>query len=201
MKNPILEPFPVLVTARLNLRSLYVGDAEAMHRLRSNREVMRLLDRPMTKTVEEAMQLIEKVFESQRQGTAVMWAMALKDDPIMIGCIGFVRTESEHSRTEVGYLLDPEFHRKGLMSEALARVIEFGFAELEFHKIMASTNSLNEASIGLLEKHGFTREACYRQHYFWNGKFIDTIEMARYSPAAERAMKERMTDPIRDVHA
>ena len=196
-----MEPFPTLNTARLTLRALNVDDANAMHRLRSNREVMRLLDRPMTQSAEEATQLIEQVFESQEQGTAIMWAMTLKDDPTMIGCICFVRIESEHSRTEVGYLLDPEFHRQGLMSEALTRVIEFGFGELEFHKIMACTNPLNEASIGLLEKHGFTREACYRQHYFWNGKFIDTIEMARYSPAAERAMKERMTDPIRDVHA
>jgi ribosomal-protein-alanine N-acetyltransferase len=201
MKDLIFEPFPVLNTARLNLRALNVDDAEAMHRLRSNREVMRLLDRPMTKTVEEATQLIEKVFESQKQGTAIMWAMTLKNDPTMIGCICFVRTEAEHSRTEVGYLLDPGFHRQGLMSEALAQVIDFGFAELAFHKIMASTNSLNEASIGLLEKHGFTREACYRQHYFWNGRFIDTVEMARYSPAAERAIQERKTDPIRDVHA
>ena len=162
---------------------------------------MKLLDRPMTQTVEEAAQLIEKTFESQKQSTAIMWAMTLKNDPTMIGCICFVRIEAEHSRTEVGYLLHPEFHRQGLMSEALAQVIKFGFEELDFHKIMASTNSLNEASIGLLEKHEFTREAFYRQHFFWNGRFIDTVEMARYSPAAERAIKERMADPIRDVHA
>jgi ribosomal-protein-alanine N-acetyltransferase len=201
MKDLIFDPFPVLYTARLNLRALNIDDAESMHQLRSSREVMKLLDRPMTQTVEEAAELIETVFESQKQGTAIMWAMTLKNDPTMIGCICFVRTEAEHNRTEVGYLLNPQFHRQGLMSEALARVIEYGFDELEFHKIMASTNSLNEASIGLLEKHGFTREAFYRQHFFWNGRFIDTVEMARYSPAAERTIKERMTDPIRDVHA
>lgn len=201
MKKLVFEPFPNLSTTRLQLRELSIDDADSMYRLRSSREVMKLLDRPMTQTVEEAAQLIEKTFESQKQSTAIMWAMTLKNDPTMIGCICFVRIEAEHSRTEVGYLLHPEFHRQGLMSEALAQVIKFGFEELDFHKIMASTNSLNEASIGLLEKHEFTREAFYRQHFFWNGRFIDTVEMARYSPAAERAIKERMADPIRDVHA
>ena len=130
-----------------------------------------------------------------------MWAMTLKDDPTMIGCICFVRIESEHSRTEVGYLLEPEYHRRGLMSEALTRVLQYGFAELEFHKIMACTNPLNAASIRLLEKYGFVREAFYQQHYFWNGRFLDTVELAKYSPAAELAIEARKFDPILDVHA
>ena len=201
MKKLKLDPFPNLETDRLNLRALQLSDAEAMHRLRSNREVMRLTERSLTQSVEDAAKLIEIVFESQAQGTAVMWAMALKSEPTMIGCVCFVRTDFENSRTEIGYLLDPKYHRQGLMSEALACVVDFGFDEWELHKIMASTNALNEASIGLLEKNGFTREACFRQHYFWNGRFIDSVELAKYSPKAELAIQESMINPVRDIHA
>ena len=201
MKELVFDPFPNLSTARLDLRAINIDDAEAMHRLRSNRDVMKLLDRPLTSSVEEAEKLIQQVFESQQQGIAIMWAMTLNDDPTMIGCICFVRIESEHSRTEVGYLLDPNFHRQGLMSEALEAVLQYGLEELEFHKIMACTNPLNVASIQLLEKHGFKQEAFYQQHYFWNGRFLDTVELARYSPAAELAIEGRKSNPILDVHA
>ena len=149
MKELVFDPFPKLTTDRLNLRSITVDDAAAMHGLRSNREVMKLLDRPLTNSIEDAEKLIHQVFESQQEGTAVMWAMALKEDSAMIGCICLVRIEAEHCRTEVGYLLDPKFHRQGLMSEALEEVLRFAVDDLEFHKITACTNPLNVASIGL----------------------------------------------------
>ena len=41
------------------------------------------------------------------------------------------------------------------MSEALKKVIEFGFEELEFKEIVAEPNEKNERSIRLLEKFGF----------------------------------------------
>ena len=86
------------------------------------------------------------------------------------------------------------------MSEALNCVVKYGFAEIEFRKIMASVNALNAASIGLLEKNGFVREAFFRQHYFWNGHYIDVMELARYSPAAIAAIKDGKVNPIVDVH-
>lgn len=201
MKQLVIDPFPDLKTGRLVLRGLTVEDAEAMHRLRSNREVMRLTDRPLTRSIDEAESLIESVLESQRQRNAIMWAMSLHGNPLMIGCICLIRMEPDHHRAEVGYLLDPKFHRLGFMSEALSEVVEFGFRELEFHKITASTHPQNQPSIGLLRKHGFVEEALFRQHYFWNGQFLDSVVLARYSPEAERKIRERQINPVEDVHA
>jgi len=200
MKNLSLDPFPTLETARLNLRELTPDDAGPMYRLRSSREVMRLIDRPLCQSLEDAQQLVGTILEKQSLGEAIMWAISLGDDPAMIGCIGYFRTQTEHGRTEVGYLLDPNYHRLGYMSEALNCVVEFGFARMEFHKITASVHANNDASILLLEKNGFVREALFRQHYFWNGHFIDTVEMASYSPAAVLAMKASGIQPVDDVH-
>lgn len=201
MNKTFLDPFPALETSRLTLRALTMEDAPAMHRLRSDKEVMRLIDRPLTDSVESAEQLIESIFAAQDNGEAVMWAITLKGDSEMVGVICLVSIEEEHRRCHVGYLLDPKLHRQGLMSEALVRVVEFGFNQLDLHKIMASVNALNSRSIGLLERNGFVREAHYRQHYFWNGQFIDTIELACFSPSAKQAIESRLHNPISDVHA
>ncbi len=200
MQILLTNPFPILETHRLILRKLTPDDAGPMYRLRSSRDVMRLIDRPLCNSLEDAQTLVGTILEAQNTGEAIMWAIALHDSPVMIGCIGYFRTQQEHSRTEVGYLLDPAYHRKGLMSEALNSVVDYGFGEMEFHKVMASVNALNMASVCLLEKNGFIREAFFRQHYFWNGHYIDTMELARYSPAAISQMKKLETNPVLDVH-
>jgi ribosomal-protein-alanine N-acetyltransferase len=56
---------------------------------------------------------------------------------------------------EVGYELLPEYHRKGIMSEALAAVVDFAFKNLHLQEIVAMTHKLNENSKGLLLKHDF----------------------------------------------
>jgi len=66
---------------------------------------------------------------------------------------------SEDRKTaEVGYELLPNYHRKGIMSEALKAVLNFGFNELYLNEILAFTNKFNENSKSLLLKNNFTLE-------------------------------------------
>lgn len=56
---------------------------------------------------------------------------------------------------EVGYDLHPGYQKKGIMSEALNRVMEFGFNELKLTKIEAFTHKDNESSKRLLTRNNF----------------------------------------------
>ena len=58
---------------------------------------------------------------------------------------------------EIGYDLLPAYHRQGIMREAAARVIEYGFGELGLSLIDAEVNPRNEPSCRLLEKLGFQK--------------------------------------------
>ena len=49
----------------------------------------------------------------------------------------------------------PEFHGKGLMSEAINCVLNYGFNDLNLEKIEAFTNKNNSNSIKLLQKTKF----------------------------------------------
>jgi len=58
-------------------------------------------------------------------------------------------------------------------------VLDYGFRALQFHSIEANVNPDNAASIKLLERNNFVREAYHKENYYFNGKFLDS---AIYSP-------------------
>ena len=106
-------PFPVLNTDRLFLRSINHEDAEAIFSIRSDSRVMEYLDRPLAKTIEDAHELIGRIEHSLTENEGITWAITLKDDPRLIGTIGFWRLMKEHFRAEIGYLLHPPLARPG----------------------------------------------------------------------------------------
>ena len=83
---------------------------------------------------------------------------SLKDQTNLIGTICLYRFSEDRKEAEVGYELLPDYHRKGIMSEALKAVLNFGFNELYLSEILAFTNKFNENSKSLLLKHQFILE-------------------------------------------
>lgn len=97
-----------------------------------------------------------------------------------IGRGGFHNWSALHRRSEVGYIIsDVSSRQKGFMSEALQAIIAYGFAEMNLHRIEAFTRKDNFASIRLLEKNGFTKEAVLRDHYCDNGTFEDSLMFSK----------------------
>lgn len=169
-----LDPFPVLATDRLLLREINKDDAEEMFFLRSDDRVMRYIERPRTKTLAEAEEFIQKILDDQAKHDIVMWAISLKGTPKMIGSILYLRMKKEHFRSEIGYNLHPDFHRMGIMNEAIEAVLDYGFNVIKFHSVEADVNPENTASIKLLEKSGFVREAYFKENFYFDGKFYDS---------------------------
>jgi ribosomal-protein-alanine N-acetyltransferase len=86
-----------------------------------------------------------------------MWAITLKNEPKLIGTIVYWNIIKEKDEAEVGYELLPQWHGKGIMQEALSKVIEFGFTTLGIKTIVADPKAGNQRSVKLLEKCGFTK--------------------------------------------
>jgi ribosomal-protein-alanine N-acetyltransferase len=87
------------------------------------------------------------------------WSIYSKNSAKMIGSIGLWRFSDDRRQAELGYELLPEKHKKGIMTEALRPVLDFGFYELELETIAAVTHWENLASIRLLEKYNFVLDA------------------------------------------
>lgn len=167
--------FPILETERLILREHAITDANDLFNMRTNEEVMRYIDRERPQTIQDIETFINTFNDDFKQGKHIAWVMTLKESPnVMIGSIGYWRTNLANHRAEIGYMLLPEYWRKGFVSEALAKTIAFGFEQIQLHSIQANINPGNDASRQILLKHGFVKEAYFREDYYFNGKFLDS---------------------------
>ena len=167
--------FPVLSTARLQLRELIPDDAKEIFFLRSDKEVLKYLDKEPAKSVDEAKEFIERIKNDQVNNDGILWGITLKDNPAIIGSIGYWRMQKEHYRAEIGYLLNPLFQGKGIMNEAMQGILKYGFEIMKLHSVEANVNPANKASMKLLEKNGFVKEAYLRENYYFDGKFLDSV--------------------------
>lgn len=175
MLSPSFTPFPELNTGRLILRQLRMADAAGVQSLRSNTEVMKYINRPLTLTIEDAQNWIGIVDEALMKNEGITWCIGLRESPDQhVGNIGLWRIEKENYRAEIGYMLEPSFQNKGYMYEALKKVIEYGFNIMRLHSIEARLDPRNSASAALLKKAGFVQEALLKENYHLHGAFADT---------------------------
>lgn len=168
-------PFPVIETERLLLRRITNDDVNEIFELRSNPETMKYIPRPLVKNNDEALAHITMIDDKINDNTGINWAITLKDDPKLLGIIGYYRLQPENYRAEIGYMLSPEFHGKGIIPEAVNRLNRYGFDDLKLHSIEAVIDPGNVASEKVLEKCGFVKEAHLKESEFWEGKFSDKV--------------------------
>lgn len=168
--------FPNLKTQRLLLRQVTENDVDAILSLRSNDEVMKYIPRPYLKTKEEALELIAMFDDKIENGIGINWGIYFIEEPEkLLGIIGYYRMKPEHYRAEVGYMIFPEFNGKGIVSEALQRVVEYGFREIKLHSIEAILDPENKGSEKVLLKNGFVKEAHLIENEYYEGRFLDSM--------------------------
>lgn len=175
MLTPNFTKFPNLETERLTLREHSLSDAETLFAMRTNETVMKYIDRERPKDLLEVKTFITTFNKGFENGDNLAWVIALKENPShMIGSIGYWRTDYANHRAEIGYMLHPNYWRQGIISEALIKTIAFGFKEMNLHTIKANINVENDASRQILIKHGFVKEAHFKQDYYFRGQFLDS---------------------------
>jgi len=168
------DPFPELETKRLVLRRMKSSDAHDLYQLRSDKVVMEYQERPIARSIDEMSERIANLDAEIYQGKSIEWAVSTYDNPRLIGTIGIWKIIKKHHRGEVGYMLFPDYYNKGLMTEALAAVIDYGFNNICLHSLEGQVTPENIGSIKVLERNGFVREAYYKENYLFEGDFIDT---------------------------
>jgi ribosomal-protein-alanine N-acetyltransferase len=150
-------PFPIISTERLNLRKMNDKDKNEIFDLRSDENVSKYIDRPIAKSVEEALQYIEMINAGINRNDWVLWAITEKDNDKLIGTICIWNFSKEEAKGEVGYELSPKYQGMGIMQEAITAVLKYGFEKLKLKTIEGYVNQENIKSIQLLEKNQFSK--------------------------------------------
>lgn len=93
-----------------------------------------------------------------------------------IGWCGYHTWYYTHYRAELFYMINTDTdRRKGLITEALQAVLDYGFTDMNLVRVEAFAAADNEASLATLQKFGFKQEGVFRKHYHYNGENTDSV--------------------------
>ncbi len=175
MLNLNFSSFPNLETERLILRHIAKEDVNEIFELRSDKQTMKYIPRPLATTKEDALGHIAMIDAKIENNEGINWAITLKNSPKLIGIIGHYRIKPEYYRAEIGYMLLPQYHGKGIMTEAIKEVVSFGFKVMKLHSIEAIIDPKNFVSEKVLLKNDFVKEAHLKENKCFEGRFLDTV--------------------------
>jgi ribosomal-protein-alanine N-acetyltransferase len=148
MEHRNLKTFPILTTERLTLRQLSDSDVQEIFLLRSDTLINKYLDRQPSKTLEDALEFIEKI----KKNSLSYWAITQKGNEKLVGTICLFDVSEELKKCEIGYELLTEYQGKGIMREAARKIIEYSIQTLGLKTIEAYTHKDNQSSTNLLKK-------------------------------------------------
>ncbi|MFN6570248.1 GNAT family protein [Dendronalium sp. ChiSLP03b] len=163
--------FPQLTTENLILRETTLADAPAVFQIFADDKVTKYHDLETATSLEQIQLLIERRMERFKNQQGIRWGIARKEDNVIIGSCGY--GIKNRFQAEIGYELARGYWRKGLMTEALKAIINWGFHQLDLNRIEAFVMLENTASIKLLENLKFVEEGLLREYGFWKGQFHD----------------------------
>jgi ribosomal-protein-alanine N-acetyltransferase len=144
---------------------------------------MQYIPRPLARNEEDVKELIQIIDGFIENNERINWAIEWKESGKVLGMIGYVNIKPEHYRAEIGYSLVRAWHRQGVMREALAEIVAYGFDVMQLHTIEAIIDAENTASGKLLEDAGFVQEAYFREDFLHNGRFRNSIHYGLMQPA------------------
>jgi RimJ/RimL family protein N-acetyltransferase len=166
--------FTELATERLLIRQLRMEDAEPLLENRSAPEVLRW--QPVErKTIEEVREFLAQLVnvEPDTPDTWLGLAIIRRDDRRLVGDIGARFPRKETWQCELGIGLGVPYHGQGYASEAMRALIGYLFETLDKHRVYASIDPRNHASVALVERLGFRREAYFKASIWWKGEWAD----------------------------
>jgi len=132
-----------------------MGDRAQLQQLRSNEKVNQYLDRPKIITIDECELFIRKIDDFILNNKSVYWVITQKPDDILIGTICLWNFLIEKDIVELGYELSPAHQGKGIMQEAVEKVIAYGFDIIQAKVIIALPRAENSNSVNLLKRSNF----------------------------------------------
>ncbi len=167
----VFGKMPTLKTERLTLRPLRVSDAYDMFEYACREDVTEYLLWSPHVSVFDTKEYLAHIEHRYGECSFYDWAVTLTDSGKMIGTVGFTRIDLAHNLGEIGYVLNPEYHGKGIATEAARCVVDFGFERLELHRIEAKFMKGNGASLRVMEKLGMTFEGYHRDSMYVKGEY------------------------------
>ena len=146
------------------LRQFRDGDADELHALieRNRDELAKWLSWAQQPTARATHEYVERVLSGEAEGRRMQRAIVCRQS--IVGDVGlFIALENETAA--IGYWLDRDHRRRGVMTAAVRELTRYGFAQPALHRIEIRTDVLNADSRALAERLGFQLDGVLRESY------------------------------------
>ncbi len=170
-KNSVYE-VPVLETGRLLLRSFNEGDVNDIFEYASEPDVSKYLPWETHASVEATKEFLKKSKEIFQAADNIDWGIELKTEKKLVGAISIRNWNDQNKCGDIGYVLSKKYWGKGITTEALRTIIQFGFGKLNINRMEAHCDENNPASYRVMEKAGMRYEGTLREKVFIKGRFV-----------------------------
>jgi len=111
----------------------------------------------------------------------------INDKQNPIGICGFVQIDNNHKNAKIAIIIGKtRLHSKGIGTESLNLLLEYGFKKLKIHRIDAEVIEYNKKSINFFQKLGFEPDAVMRDYIFRNGKWWNLVVLSKISIISKR---------------
>lgn len=166
----IFRAMPVLYTKRLILRKMEKGDYRDMYDYAKSPSLTKYLTWEPHPDEGYTAKYLSYIQSKYRQGEFFDWAVIYNGK--MIGTCGFTAIDEYNLCGEIGYVISEKYQNCGFATEAVLRVIDFGFSSLSLHRIEARYMDGNSASRRVMEKAGMTYEGTLRESLYVKGEYV-----------------------------
>lgn len=155
------------------LRPWKSTDAPSLVKYANNPEIAKNLTDafPHPYTIENAYAFINMVSEKNP-----LSVFAIEIDCEAAGGIGLhPQHDIQRKNAELGYWLAETYWGQGIITQAIDKIVAYGFTHLDINRIFARPFGSNLASQRVLEKTGFTLEARFDKTLIKNGVYEDEL--------------------------
>lgn len=163
----------IIQTNRLVIKDLMPSNAKDMFNYRADEEISKYQSF-CPQTIKEVLDFIgDNTIKFNKQNN--WFQVGIFNENKLIGDIGLHFIGPNNKQVEIGYTIGKEFQRQGFGKEAVIGVINYLFNDLKKHRIIASLDPQNTASIALLESVGFRKEGLLKKSIFNRGVWEDDL--------------------------
>jgi len=157
---------------KLQLRPLEKEDLKFIYQMQINPDVSNYwCEEPYT-----TMEKLVKSYETSHEVDSYRQFILTRSNE-RIGFLAFYGIDPRHRHAEFAIMIDPSQQGQGYATDASRLLIEYGFNQLNLHKLYLSVVKYNEKAIHIYKKVGFQIEGELKEHYFIDGKYEDAYFM------------------------
>ncbi|WP_018997110.1 GNAT family N-acetyltransferase [Hirschia maritima] len=159
----------------VNLRAIEQTDLEPLRQWRNKPEMRRFF----REYREISPEMQQKWFENHvlNDPRTRMFAIERKSDSALMGACGLCYIDAINQNADFSIYLgiDDLYIDEKFASDAGKVLIQYGFEELNLHRIWAEIYSIDEPKQAFLPSLGFELEGTHRETHFTEGKWVNSL--------------------------